>query len=424
MHALRRFASWLCLALALVLFAGCSRSPGQPAAATGEKPRNEADLARITLSRDDAKALGVVSEPIKVLKVQERLKLTGWIIPKPGNEVSITAPVAGHVRLPADAKSLPVPGTSVEQDAVLFNLDPVLSPVEQVQLAALKLGVESELVKAEESLRVAQNELKRVQELYAKKLRGQQELEQAQAQVKFADADLKSAKEKLKLFGDAAAGKQGGFLKSIPITAPRGGTVLMVHVSAGQYVQAAAPLATIADLSELWVRVLVPEPDLARIAGGPARITLGTPGSGLKPAELEVEFVTRVRQVDPAGHTVDLLYKVSKPPDVLCKDQTVTVWLPAGRQREEIVVPYSALIFDTSGGAWVYVDKSPASDASNHVYERRRVELGPEAPEGQVIRHGCVSGDSVVTAKAAILFSREFYKPPATSGAKEVEDDD
>src|SRR5262249_48387365 len=62
----------------------------------------------------------------------------------------------------------------------------------------------------------------------------------------------------------------------------------------------------------------------------------------------------------------------------LAKDQMLPVWIPAGGRRVESLVPYAALVFDAHGGTWVYVDRT-AGGAEQHVYERRRVELGPAA---------------------------------------------
>src|SRR5262249_20395264 len=67
----------------------------------------------------------------------------------------------------------------------------------------------------------------------------------------------------------------------IDITAPQDGTVLHIAVTPGQYVPAGAALLSLADLSELWVRVPVPEADLPRVAlGQPAAVALKPPHSG------------------------------------------------------------------------------------------------------------------------------------------------
>src|SRR5262249_4146442 len=66
------------------------------------------------------------------------------------------------------------------------------------------------------------------------------------------------------------------------------GTVLIVHVSPGQYVPLAAPLVTVADLSQLWVRVPVPEQELPHVARG-------------LPASLRPRFARTDRRKPAAG---------------------------------------------------------------------------------------------------------------------------
>jgi multidrug efflux pump subunit AcrA (membrane-fusion protein) len=251
--------------LAAALAAGCDhgRANPTPPPAAAEKPRSEADLAQTTLSRDAAEKLGVRSEPARVEEVQDHARWTAFVQARQGSEVILTAPVAGYVRPAANPADAPIAGINVKTGQELFRLEPVLSPVEQIQLAALKRGVEGELTKAKASVAAAQSELERIEGLHSQGLRGQQDVEQARARLQHAREDLAAAEDKLKLFADAAGTDPK--LRPVSITSPAAGTVLAVPVSPGQYVPAAAPLATLADLSTLWVRVPVPESDLARI---------------------------------------------------------------------------------------------------------------------------------------------------------------
>src|SRR5262249_11764767 len=155
------------------------------------------------------------------------------------------------------------------------------------------------------------------------------------------------------------------------IRAPRTGTLLSVLVSPGQYVPAAAPLMTIADLSQLWVRVPIPEHDLPRVdRRQAATLVLKSAGSGTHPGDsgldrsFPIQPVAVVPQVDTARHTADLIYELpalAAERGVFAKDQMVTVSVPLGEQRpqKETVVPYSAVIFDAYAGAWIYFDVTP-----------------------------------------------------------------
>jgi cobalt-zinc-cadmium efflux system membrane fusion protein len=345
--------------------------------------------------------------------VQGRISLTGWIMARPGSEVTLTAPVAGYVRPPRTGKEITSIGLSVAKDQEVCGLEPVLSPVEQIQMAALKRGFEMEMAKARENLAVAESECRRIQELFHQKLRGQQDLEQAEARRKIAQEELASALDKRKLFAEGSSEQTASFLRPVGVRAPRDGIVLTLLASPGQYVPVAAPLMTIADLSELWVRVPVPENDLSRIEPGkPASLTL----KGIAPGDrqaLEIPPVALVPLVDPVKHTADMIYELKPRPkrQVLARDQMVTVQVPLEQEHPESVVPYAAVVFDAYAGTWVYLDVTPAN-SDKRIYERRRVELGQVIGEDVVIRPPLKAGERVVTAGAAAIFSREFHKPP------------
>lgn len=459
-----RCRSLLCASVLLAALApGCEKAPPPAAAPATEKPKTESDLARTTLSPEAAASLRVRVEPAPSRSVQQTLSLPGWVMVPQGCEVTITAPVAGYVReapvppgqglrLAAWPGAVPVAGLPVAAQQELLALEPVLSPVEQIQLATLRRGVEGELAKAVESLTVARSELQRVLELRREGLRQQQDVEQAQARLKHAAEDLAVAEDKLKLF--APAGSDGNtHLRLQSIRAPRAGTVLAVHVSPGQYVQAAAPLLTMADLSHLWLRVPVPEYDLPRVDRlSPATVVLKGATSGGRQLRPWARPIALVPQVDPVRHTADLVYDLSpclhaaaladavaalaggpagpllsvlpKRPTPFAKDQMVTVLVPVGERHQETVVPYAAVVFDAYAGAWIYLERGTAG-AGERVYERRRVELGPALGADVVVRPPLTAGERVVTQGAAALFSREFHKPPVTPATRgEVEDDD
>jgi multidrug efflux pump subunit AcrA (membrane-fusion protein) len=309
-----------------------------------------------------------------------------------------------------------------------------LSPLEQVQLAALKRGIENEVAKARESITVAESELKRVQDLHQQKLRGQQDVEQARGRLNLAKADLDSAVDKGKLFAVSAKGNGMAQLPTLSLEAPRAATVLLAHVSPGQYVQAAAPLVTLADLSQLWVRVPIPEHDLPRVdRQKPATVALKTAGPRTKGRKDQTDAqrtfpaqpVALVPQVDMARHTADLIYELPEASQkvLFAKDQMVTAFVPLGKETEQTVVPYAALIFDAYGGTWIYLDQTPEK-ATELVFERRRVELGPTVENGVVVRPAFKGHERVVVAGAAALFSREFHKPPVKVGEMSTVDDD
>jgi RND family efflux transporter MFP subunit len=382
-----------------------------------EKPHVESDLARTTLADDEVKSLRVRSEPVRSEEVQERLSFTGWVMVKQGNEVTVTAPLAGYVTEPGKGGVQPVAGMAVQKGQELFRLEPVLTPVEQIQMAGLRRDMEKDLTKAQEMVTVCKLDFQRTESLFKQKIRQEQDVEQARAKLRSAEADVEGAKDKLRLFGDDA-GQGGSHLKPLLVKAPRDGTVLTVPVSPGQYIQAAAPLVTLADLSELWLRVPVPENDLSRL-DAKKNVTVLPRGNGhLKgadgnPLRFEAEPVAFVPLVDSAKHTADLIYRL-KPVQgnfLWAKDQMVDVLVPVGGKNKQSIIPYTAVVYDSYGGSWIYLDRSKNGE-NKHVFERRRVEVGATVDGGVVIGAAAQAGDRVVVEGVGVLFSREFHRPP------------
>src|SRR5262249_25113992 len=131
-------------------------------------------------------------------KDQERLQLTGWIMAPQGNEVTVTAPVAGYIRPPVKPKgALPIAGHSAAEGQELFTIQPVLAPLEALQFATLKRGVEGELKKAEAGLKLAKVELKRTLDLFQQKIKQQQDVDLAETKLRYAEEDLTVAQDKL-----------------------------------------------------------------------------------------------------------------------------------------------------------------------------------------------------------------------------------
>lgn len=392
--------------MGLLVLAGCTQGTGKLGTpTTSEKPRSESDLAFTNITKKAYVSLQIKTQPIAIKDVHERLALTGWIMSKPGHEVTLTAPAAGYVRF-LNGRSVPVAGATVEPGQELMQIQPVLSPVEQIQVAALKRGIESELVKAQTTLKTAESDFMRIQDLHAQNLRSKQDLELAQKARDHALEELAGAKDKLKYFD----------LPPVSIKAPQRGTILLSPIGAGQYVAASAPLVTIIDLTPIWVRVPVPEFDLPKVDPKlNVAISWKNPSHERieKSAFLSAKPTGRVAQVDPIKHTAELWYELepAKNADRFVKDQMVTVHLALGKTEKAAVVPYSAIIFDAHGHAWIYLERTNDKDTA-HQFERRPIEMVSSTDDGIIIRANLTGRERVVTSGAAVLFSRDFHKTP------------
>lgn len=215
----------------------------------------------------------------------------------------------------------------------------------------------------------------------------------AQAQpdaVAQADELIASSRKRLELWGltpaqldKLAADPNAG--ARVTLYANASGVVTERKVSEGQYVNAGDTLFTVADLSTVWVKLDVYEPDLRLVrAGNAVEMT-----SDATPGKLRgrIDFIDTT--VNHDTRTASLRVQVANPGMRLRPGMYVRGTIFAAPQME-LVVPRSAII-DTGTRTLVYVARG------NGVYEAREVRAGEASGNVVPIYDGLNHGDKVVS---------------------------
>lgn len=240
------------------------------------------------------------------------------------------------------------------------------------------------------------------QEELLQALRAYRTVEGFSSPAQSALARLEAARDKLRLLGlgqdeIALLEERGVAAETVVLPAPADGVVMSREVEAGAYVEAGQILYRLADLSNLWVYLEVPEGE----------------ASGLRPGlvvEFQVQalpgerFPGRVAFVQPTVHpearTVRVRVDLPNPSGRLRPGMFVTGDLelpveasPGEREgRLPLVIPATAPLL-TGERAVVYV-QLPAPDGP--AYEGREVVLGPRAGDWWVVKEGLREGELVV----------------------------
>jgi Cu(I)/Ag(I) efflux system membrane fusion protein len=257
---------------------------------------------------------------------------------------------------------------------------------------------------------------------------------------------LTASREKLRLFGlsdEQIRGVEDGSFRSDRLTvfAPIRGVVTNLAVREGDYVQTGAPIATVADLSRLWLDMEAYESQLPLLRWGQpvtftveshpgerfegrisfiepmvdermrtaaVRVAVDNTDGRLKPG-MFASGVVRPR-VDERGAVLnDALAGrwVSPMHPQIVKDgpgqcdicgmdlvpaESLGVVGDPSQAVEPLVVPRSAVLF-TGTRSVVYVADP---DAERPTYEGREVTLGPRAGDFYIVREGLRQGESVV----------------------------
>ena len=309
-----------------------------PAPARVEHPIKEAELTKVTLTPEAARRLGLTTAPVES-RVLPRTRIFGG---------DITAPS-------------PTGGRNGGQSVLAIS--PMLSPAEQVRLAQSQIEADGQVEQARVQLEGAQLALRRAEQMRRDKVGTERSVDEARVQVGQAEAGLRTAEARRSLLGPAI-------------------------------LQATSP-------AEVWVRVPVYVGDLPKIdQTGDARVggfadRQGVDGRSARPVDAP-------SSANPAAATVDVVYRLPNSDGAFRLGQRVGVIVPLRQEGATLTAPWSAVVYDAEGGAWLYEQ----IDATSFV--RRRVQVERAVDGMAVLASGVRPGARVVSIGAAELFGVEF----------------
>lgn len=251
---------------------------------------------------------------------------------------------------------------------------------------------QADYVKARSALSLAEKSLKRQRQLLEAKVAAQKDLDEAEEVYDAAKANLEASVEVLKFMGfDPARDPPGGLLQ---VTAPQAGRIIAVSAGRGEMRNDNnAPLATVADLSTVWLTIHVPERDLRlfrKDAPVEARFE-AYPGEIFKGAVTHLgDVITEETRV--AAMRVAL----PNPGDRLKPGMYATVTVPAVAENNLSVS--STAILQVGADAFVF------EQVAAHTLESRQVITGGEAGDGRIVILSGLREGALVVKTNSVLF--------------------
>lgn len=385
-------ASRVLISMWCVVIAGCggdappAKSAARPATVTA--PVKEAQLTTVTLSEDAERRLAIKMETVAQRAVPRTRTIGGEIMAPSGTALAMTAPVAGTLQATAAVLTA---GLSVLRGQTLFRLVPI-QPSERDAAVDAQQAVDTTTARRE----AAALKVQRAERLVKDGSVSRRALEEAQAELAVAEADLKAARERV-----ALATRSGTSSGGVLIEAPEAAIVQNVHVRAGQTVAAGTPLIDLVRLGTVWVRVPV-------YAGEAKAIDTNAPadvqplGGSTDASGVTAQPIAAPPSANASTAGVDLYYALANLNNRFRPGERVAVRLPRRESETGLVVPKAALLHDAYGGTWVYVVREP------RVYVRQRVVVADITGSLAVLSQGPAAGARVVTDGAAELFGVEF----------------
>jgi RND family efflux transporter MFP subunit len=380
--------------IALAVLSGCAKPQAAESQqnlppAKVENAVKESDLAIIKLSPQAEMRLGIVTATVVVERVAQTRVFAGEITLPPDRMTGMAAPVNGI--LAADSEPLTV-GAFVRKGQPLFRLTPFLMPERD-----LRVQIERDIASAQTRVEAARVRFSRAEQLQRDRAGSEKAVQQAREELDLAENDLKTARARLARFEEAPIAAD----VAVTISAPRDGVIQKVFANPGQTVASGAPLFEVVNLASVWIRVPVYVGDLRLIdRRQTARVHAmnEAPGAPSRPARP----VNAPPTANPMNDTADLYFEMANGDGSLRPGQKMGVTLAERASEESLVVPWSAVIQDINGGAWIYENVAPQQ------YARRRVEVRRVVNSLAVLARGPAIGAKIVTAGAAELFGTEF----------------
>jgi len=354
-----RILSVYLLAAACALAAGCSKSSGAGPQKDGKGGGPK----------------GPVAFPVDVGAIESReveYTVTAVGSVDAFEQVQITARVAGaveHVRFSE--------GDKVKKGAILVEIEP-----QRFQLAAR--SARATMDRAQAAANDAQRALQRREKLAAEGLSSAEDVDGLRGKMEVTAAELAQAQASLALTQLN--------LRDAIVRAPVDGVIQTRSARSGQYVQAGTVLATLIQRDPLLLRLSVPEHESSGLkVGMPARFTVrGVEG------DLGAELTHVADAADPATRMVQVIAKVTNPPDSLRPGAFAEVVVPIGGVAAAPVVPETAVRPSERGFLAFVVEDGKAKE--------RVLKLGLRTKEGLVeVRAGVKAGETLVIRGAEAL---------------------
>jgi RND family efflux transporter MFP subunit len=371
-------------------------APAPPAKVGQVAKEDEFNLVKLT--REAQGRLGLSTGKVERRAAPRQRVYGGEVTVPPGQAIIVSAPLGGILKAPEGG--VPAAGSTVKKGRVVYQLVPLLTPEGRVNLASAQIDADGQIKSAETQVEATKIALDRAQRMLKNDTGSKAKVDDAQAAYNLAVKALEVAKDRRAVLLRAAGEIEKGTAAALPIESPEDGLLRGVTALAGQTVPSGAALFEVVNVDKVWVRVPVyvgDIPDLNTRQDALAGNLAGGPGQKRRAARP----IPAPPSANAANGTADLYYEVDNREARFRPGERISMSLPVVGEAESLTVPWSAVVFDVHGGAWVY------EQAGERAYRRRRVLVHHVAGETAVLDAGPAPGTPVVTAGAAELFGTE-----------------
>lgn len=243
-----------------------SETTAEPAA------ENTVEANSISLTQNQVKNAGIVSETLGSGTLSDELKVNGIVEVPPQNLVSVSFPLGGYL-----SSTELLPGMQIRKgQTIAWMEDPAYIQLQQDYLVAAS------------RITYLEKTYKRQQALNASKANSDQSLEQAESEYKAQRIQWHGLREKLRLLGlNPDRLSETTITRKVAIHAPINGFVSKVNVNIGKYVNPTDVLFELVNPDDIHAALTVFEKDIPALKiGQKVALTLSDRPNEVHPAEI------------------------------------------------------------------------------------------------------------------------------------------
>jgi cobalt-zinc-cadmium efflux system membrane fusion protein len=281
------------------------------------------------------------------------------------------------------------PGKVVQIHAALGQQVRKGSDLIEVQSVEVEM-LETDLLQAENRLRLAQIEADRARALVEKGIMARKELIAAENQLRSIENEIEGLVRQLGLLGvspkEIAQVRRERGVTVLHIPAPIAGTVVERGAVVGQVIEPTTMLLKLVDVSVLIAQGAAPEGLLRELrVGQPVRVTVAAYPD--KRFEGRLSFIHP--QIDPERRAAQIWAEIRNPGSQLKEDMFAQISVVVGGGPKTLVIPAAALM--SEGGLEFVFTETPAG------FRRNNVLVGARNDQYVEVKRGLAAGALVVT---------------------------
>ena len=389
--------------------------------------------------------IGTLYEKAAKRTLVHRLPIPGQIVAPQGASAVVSPPVAGRLLPPPDGR-LPHVGDYVEAGQVLAMVEPPLPVTDVAQLSANRawlqtlemelaqreleidtkgMEVDRSLIQSAAHLDFAKRAMGRATRLNEQGVGTEQKYDEAQQDLRFAEAEHEGAKalkrsyerarQRLtQLRSRAAVGRTDTIATNpslqMPLRAPISGKIVSVHHIQGEHLDSHQEVFRIVNTEHVWIDASISEFDLAELLDNPGA-TMELPSYPGRSFDILGSAGGRLVNIgtviEPATRTVSVVFELPNPDGLFRVGMFADVYLQTRVVTEAVAIPEDAVLMDNGRPiCFVLID--------GETFQRRELELGVRDSGFFEVKSGVENDERVVT-KGAYLIKLAALSPESFS---------